>query len=77
MDTKRRKASGMDWKAGTDIYTRLTLCVKQTASENLLFSRKYSTHCADLNGHEHQKRGDICMHTADFLYCTVEANTTL
>ena len=30
----------------------------------------------DLNGKEIQKRGDICIRTADLLCCTVETNTS-
>ena len=33
--------------------------------------------CGDLNGKEIQKRGDLCMHKADSLFCIVEINTTL
>ena len=33
--------------------------------------------CGDLNGKEIQKRGDMCIHTADSFHCTVETNTTL
>ena len=33
--------------------------------------------CDELNGKEIQKRGNICIYTADSLYCTVETNTTL
>ena len=36
-----------------------------------------SVPCGDINGKEIQKRGDVCKHTADSSYCTVEANTTL
>ena len=31
----------------------------------------------DLNGKEIQKRGEICIHTADSLCCMAETNTTL
>ena len=37
----------------------------------------YSKLCGDLNGKEIQKRGDICIHTADSLGCAVETNTAL
>ena len=33
--------------------------------------------CGDLNGKEIWKRGDLCIHTADSLCCTVESNITL
>ena len=33
--------------------------------------------CADLNGKEIKKRGDICIHIVDSLCHTVETNTTL
>ena len=33
--------------------------------------------CGDLNGNEIQKRGDMCIHIAGSLCCTVEINTTL
>ena len=35
----------------------------------------YSVFCAEWNGKEIQKRGDICI--TDSLFCTVETNTTL
>ena len=31
----------------------------------------------DLNGKEIQKRGDICTHITDSLYCTAETKKTL
>ena len=37
----------------------------------------YSMFCGDLNEKEIQTRGDTCIHIADSLCCTVEANTTL
>ena len=37
----------------------------------------YSVICGDLNGKEIQKRGDICIHTADSLCYIVGTNTTL
>ena len=37
----------------------------------------YSVLCGDLNSKETQKRGDICIHIAEALCCTVETNTTL
>ena len=39
--------------------------------------RMCSVLCGDLNGKEIQKRGDMCIHTADSFHCTVETNTTL
>ena len=33
--------------------------------------------CGDINGKEIQKGGDICIHIADSLCCTVEGNTIL
>ena len=39
--------------------------------------KSYSMLCGDLNGKEIQKRGDICIHTADSLCCTAETNTML
>lgn len=37
----------------------------------------YSVLCGDPNGKEIQKRGDLCIRTADSFCCTVETNTTL
>jgi len=37
----------------------------------------YSVLCGDLNGKEIQRRGDICVHVADSLHCSVEINATL
>ena len=37
----------------------------------------YSVLCGDLSGKEIWKRGDLCIHIADSLCCTVETNTTL
>ena len=37
----------------------------------------YSVLCGALNGEETQKRGDVCLHTADSVYYMVETNTTL
>ena len=34
-------------------------------------------HCGDLNGKEVHKGGDICIHVADSLSCTIEMNTIL
>ena len=36
----------------------------------------YSVLSVDLNRKEIQKRGDICIHIADSLCCTIETNTT-
>ena len=33
--------------------------------------------CGDLDGKEIQKRGDVCVHTADSLCCTAETHITL
>ena len=33
--------------------------------------------CGDLNGEEIQKKGDMGIHIADSLCCTVETSTTL
>ena len=33
--------------------------------------------CADLNGEEIQKRGDLCIHMTEPLFCIAETNTTL
>ena len=41
MDTHMRKAGGMNWKIGVDIYTLLH--IKQIANEILLYSRGNST----------------------------------
>jgi len=45
------------------------ICVQLREPHSLL--------CGDLNGKEIQKRGDVCVQTADSLCCTVGANTAL
>ena len=69
----------MNWENGVD--THILLCIKQVTNENLvkslLLRELYSVLCSNLNGKEIQKRGDTCMHRADSLCCTVEANTAL
>ena len=44
----------------------------QITNENLLHSTGNSMLCADLNGKEILKVGDICTHIADSLCCTAE-----
>ena len=65
----------MNWEIGIDIYT--LQCIKYITNENLLYITGNSVLCGDLNGKEIQKRGDICIHIADALSCTVETNPTL
>ena len=62
----------MNWETGTDMYTLLTLCIKQITNEDLLFS----SICSDLNGKEIQERGHICEHIADSL-CVQQKLTQL
>ena len=75
MDTKVWGEGAMNWEIGIDIHT--LLCIKQITNENRLYSTGNSMLCGDLNGKEIQKRGDICICTADSLHCTIETNTTL
>ena len=50
MDTKQGKRGGMNWEIGIDIYTLLTLRIKQITSENLLYSTgNTAVLCGDLN----------------------------
>ena len=39
----RREEDKRNWETGIDIYTLLSLCVKQRRDENLLFSTGNST----------------------------------
>ena len=43
MDTKGEGGGGMNWEIGIDIYTLLTLCIKQITNENLLYNTGNST----------------------------------
>ena len=69
--TCRREREGgmMNWETGTDIYT--LLCIKQASqqitNEYLPYGTGNSVLCGDLNGKEIQKRGDICICTANSL----------
>ena len=38
--------SRMNWEIGTDIYTLLILCIKQTTNENLLYSSENPIQCS-------------------------------
>ena len=62
------------------------VCLGWPCTEWLIASLSYTSLFAitrlwsmkgDLNGKEIQKRGDVCIHTADCLCCTVDTNTTL
>ena len=68
----------INWENGVDAH--ILLCIKQITNEDLvkslLLRELYSVLCGNLNGKEIQKRGDICMHIADSLCCTVEINIT-
>ena len=44
VDTKW--AAGVNWDTGIDVYTVLTLCIKQTTNENLLRSTGNPTQCS-------------------------------
>ena len=70
---------GMNWEIGIDIQTLLILCIKQITNVNLLYSTGNSTQCSEVNlmGRKSKKRGDICVHIADALCCTVETNIAL
>ena len=58
MDTKGEGGGGMNWEIGIDIYTLLTLCIKQITNENLLYNAGNSTQrSGDLNGKKIQKKG--------------------
>ena len=47
--------------------------------ENLLYSSRNSTQCSVVTflWKEIQNRGDMCIHVADSLCCTIETNTAL
>ena len=76
---RREEGCRRNWEIGIGIYTLLILCIKQVTNENILqrFREPYSVLDGDLNGKVIQKRGNICIHIADSLYCTGETNTTL
>ena len=67
----------MYWAIGIDIYT--LICIKWITNENLLYQHRvlYLVLCGDLKGKEIQKRGDVCIRTADSLCYIAETNTTL
>ena len=84
MDTVGEGENGMKCEIRIGIYT--LPCVKQKASGNLLKNHRElsSAFCDDLEkwdgqvgGREAQEGGDVCMHRADTLGCTLETNTTL
>ena len=54
----------MTWETGVDIYTLLILCIKSTASEDLLYSTGHSTQCSvvKLLGRKSKKRGYMCVY---------------
>ena len=63
----------MDWEIGIGMYA--LQCIKHTDNENLLDTTgNYSMLCGDLNGKQIQKRGDICMCTAESCCWTAEMN---
>ena len=68
MDTKGGKRVEKNLEVDIDIYTLLLLCIKQITDENLLYStgNSYQCYVGDLNGQEIQKRGDVCIHIADY-----------
>ena len=39
-------ASGMNWETGVDMYTLLTLCIKQIMNMNLLYGSGNPTRCS-------------------------------
>ena len=65
MDTKGERGGRMNWEISIDIYTLPH--TKKITNENLLYTALYSALCSDLSGKEIQKRGDICIPTADSL----------
>ena len=72
----------MNWEIGIDVCALPR--VKHMASGNLLYSTGSPAQCSvvtQMDGmggeREVQEGGDICMHIADSLRCTVETNTTL
>ena len=58
----------MTWETGVDIYTLLILCIKSTASEDLLYSTGHSTQCSvvKLLGRKSKKRGYMCVYIYDW-----------
>ena len=68
----------MNWEIGIDMYAILIHYINRYLMRACCQHRELcSVPCGDINGKEIQKRGDVCKHTADSSYCTVEANTTL
>ena len=58
-----------EWEIGIDIYALLILCIKQITNEKILY-------IPGTYGKEIQRRGDICICTADSLCWTTEADMT-
>ena len=73
MDTKGERGGRMNWEIGTDIYTLLILCIKQKLMRTYCVAQGTLLHALWWPKWEGvQKRGDVCIHTADSLCCTVE-----
>ena len=77
MVTKGGRRGGLNWEAGTDIYT--LLYIKQITNKNLLYNTENSTQYSVMTymGIESKKKVDICICITDSLCCTAETNTTL
>ena len=64
---------GIDTLHYDTIYKIGTMYKRGNYQEHTVQHRElYLMHCGDLNGKEIQKGGDICIHIADSIYCTVE-----
>jgi len=65
----------MNWEIRTDICT--LPYVRQLSSGKLLCSTGNSIQGSVVTREKVQETEDICLHRADLLHCTAEANTTL
>ena len=71
----------MNWETGVDIYTLLILCIKYTASEDLLYRTGNSTQCSvvKLMGRKSKTQGymRICIYMIGSLCYTAEIDTAV
>ena len=74
---QRGEVEGINQEFGINIYT--LLYIKQITNKDLPYSTGNYTQyfVITYKGKESEKRGDICIRTADSLCGTVETNTTL
>ena len=71
----------MNWETGVHIYTLLILCIKSTASEDLLYSTGHSIQCSvvKLMGRKSKTQGymRICIYMIGSLCYTAEIDTAV